>query len=82
MQDRFRGRKLHPTQNVLAAVDFDLRFTYVLAEWERSAHDSYALQDALSRPSGLKIPEAIHNTYVIYYNYHSVRLIILKCILL
>ncbi|XP_044434278.1 protein ALP1-like [Triticum aestivum] len=57
MQDRFRGRKSFPTQNVLAAVDFDLRFTYVLAGWEGSAHDSYVLQDALSRPNGLKIPE-------------------------
>lgn len=57
MQDRFRGRKHYPTQNVLAAVDFDLRFTYVLAGWEGSAHDSFVLQDALSRPSGLKILE-------------------------
>ena len=39
MQDRFRGRKSITTQNVLAAVDFDLRFTYVLAGWEGSAHD-------------------------------------------
>ncbi len=59
MQDRFRGRKHYPTQNVLAAVDFDLRFTYVLAGWEGSAHDSFVLQDALSRPSGLQIPEGI-----------------------
>jgi len=57
MQDRFRGRKSYTSQNVLAAVDFDLRFIYVLAEWEGSAHDSYVLQDALSRPNGLKIPE-------------------------
>ena len=53
------GRKHYPTQNVLAAVDFDLRFTYVLAGWEGSAHDSFVLQDALSRPSGLKIPEGM-----------------------
>lgn len=59
MQDRFRGRKHYPTQNVLAAVDFDLRFTYVLAGWEGSAHDSFVLQDALSRPSGLQILEGI-----------------------
>jgi hypothetical protein len=59
MQDRFRGRKHYPTQNILAAVDFDLKFTYVLAGWEGSAHDSFVLQDALSRPSGLKIPEGI-----------------------
>ena len=31
MQPTFRGRKHTTTQNVLAAVDFDLRFTYVLA---------------------------------------------------
>jgi hypothetical protein len=29
--DGFRGRKHTITQNVLAVVDFDLRFTYVLA---------------------------------------------------
>lgn len=57
MQDRFRGRKSITTQNVLAAVHFDLRFIYVLAGWEGSAHDSYVLQDALSRPNGLNIPE-------------------------
>ncbi|WVZ94548.1 hypothetical protein U9M48_040428 [Paspalum notatum var. saurae] len=57
MVDRFRGRKSYPTQNVLAVVDFDLRFTYVLAGWEGSAHDSLVLQDALSRKHGLKIPE-------------------------
>ncbi|CAD6203718.1 unnamed protein product [Miscanthus lutarioriparius] len=34
----FRGRKSSTTQNVLAAVDFDLRFTYVLAGWEGSAY--------------------------------------------
>jgi hypothetical protein len=55
--DRFRGRKSYPTQNVLAVVDFDLHFTYVLAGWEGSAHDSIVLHDALSRPNGLKIPE-------------------------
>ncbi len=57
MQDRFRGRKKFPSQNVLATVDFDLRFLYVLAGWEGSAHDSSVLQDALSHTNGLKIPE-------------------------
>ncbi|KAL6899879.1 hypothetical protein ACP4OV_006537 [Aristida adscensionis] len=57
IQDRFRDRKSITTQNVLAAVDFNLRFIYVLAGWEGSTHDSHVLQDALSRPTGLKIPE-------------------------
>lgn len=53
----YRGQKLYPSQNVLAVVDFDLRFTYVLAGWEGSAHDSLVLNDALTRRAGLKIPE-------------------------
>jgi hypothetical protein len=34
MQQAFRGRKKDPTQNVMVDVDFDLKFTYVLAGWE------------------------------------------------
>ena len=55
----FLGRKHNTTQNVLAAVDFDLRFTYVLAGWEGSAHDARILTDALQRPDGLKVPQGI-----------------------
>ena len=59
MQAAFRGRKNSTTQNVLAAVDFNLRFTYVLAGWEGSAHDALILADALERPSGLRVPPGI-----------------------
>ncbi|XP_052165047.1 uncharacterized protein LOC127782013 [Oryza glaberrima] len=52
----FRGRKKETTQNVMAAVDFDLRFTYVLAGWEGSAHDALILADALERDDGLSVP--------------------------
>lgn len=52
----FRGRKHYTTQNVLAAVDFDLKFTYVLAGWEGSAHDALILADALERNHGLRVP--------------------------
>ena len=58
----FLGRKHTTTQNVLAAVDFDLRFTYVLAGWEGSAHDARILTDALQRPDGLKVPQGITYT--------------------
>lgn len=51
----FRGRKHYTTQNVLAAVDFDLKFTYVLAGWEGSAHDALILADALEREDGLRV---------------------------
>jgi hypothetical protein len=47
------GTKHTTTQYVLAAVDFDLRFTYVLAGWEGSAHDAFILLDALERSDGL-----------------------------
>ena len=45
----FMRRKHTTTQNVLAAVGFDLKFTYVLAGWEGSAHDTTILADALDR---------------------------------
>uniref|UniRef100_A0A453K3T1 DDE Tnp4 domain-containing protein n=1 Tax=Aegilops tauschii subsp. strangulata TaxID=200361 RepID=A0A453K3T1_AEGTS len=40
----------------MAAVDFDLKFTYVLAGWEGSAHDALILANALEREDGLKVP--------------------------
>ncbi|RVW93204.1 putative nuclease HARBI1 [Vitis vinifera] len=46
---RYRGRKYYPTQNVLAACSFDLKFTYVLPGWEGSASDSRILDNALVR---------------------------------
>jgi hypothetical protein len=57
MQPAFRGRKHYTTQNVLAVVDFHLKFTYVLAEWEGSAHDALILADALERDDGLTVPQ-------------------------
>ncbi|XP_039134287.1 protein ALP1-like [Dioscorea cayenensis subsp. rotundata] len=57
MVSSFRSRNGFPTQNVLAVVDFDLNFTYVLAGWEESAHDSMVLRDALQRPNDLKVPQ-------------------------
>ena len=59
IQGMFHGRKDGTTENVLTTTTFDLKFTYVLAGWEGSAHDSRVLNDTLSRPRGLKIPEGI-----------------------
>ena len=44
---------------MLAAISFDLKFTYVLAGWEGSAHDSRVLNDAFVRPGGFSIPNGI-----------------------
>ena len=57
MEHAFPGRKSYATQNVMAAVDFDLRFTYVLASWEGTAHDALVLRDALERENGLRVPQ-------------------------
>jgi hypothetical protein len=61
MQVAFMGSKHTTTQNVLAAVDFDLRFTYVLAGWESFAHDALILSHALARPNGLIVPPGTTN---------------------
>jgi hypothetical protein len=57
MEPSFRGRNNHTTQNVMAAVDFDLCFTYVLAGWEGTSHDALVLRDDLERENGLRIPQ-------------------------
>lgn len=44
----YRNRKGYLTQNVLAACDFDMKFTYVLPGWEGSAHDARVLGDAVT----------------------------------
>ncbi|XP_070022515.1 uncharacterized protein [Nicotiana sylvestris] len=54
---RYRGRKDYPTQNVLVACTFDLKFTYVLAGWEGTASDSRIMKEALNRQDLLKLPE-------------------------
>lgn len=65
----FRGRKHFPTQNVIAAVDFDLKFTYVLAGWEESAHDALILADALERDDGLRVPPGTEPTVPCHCNF-------------
>ena len=59
IKGRFRGRKGGTTQNVLAAISFNLKFTYVLVGWEGSAHNSRVLNDAFARPGGFSIPDGI-----------------------
>jgi hypothetical protein len=42
-------------------VDFDLKFIYVLAGWEGSAHDASILNGSLNRPDGIHLPEGKFN---------------------
>ena len=46
LQSAYRNRKDYSSQNVLAIVDFVLKFTYIIARWEGSVHDARALRDA------------------------------------
>ena len=48
---------------MMAAVDFDLKFTYVLAGWEGSAHDAFILADALERNDGFFVPAGISEPF-------------------
>ena len=42
-------RKGMTTQNVMAACDFDMWFTFVISGWPGSAHDMTVFKDAISR---------------------------------
>ncbi|KAI7934986.1 hypothetical protein MJO28_016383 [Puccinia striiformis f. sp. tritici] len=48
-QQLFRNRKGFIAQNVLAVVNFDLEFLYVLAGWEGSTHNSRVIADAFDK---------------------------------
>ena len=45
----------------MAVVDFNLKFTYVLAGWEGSAHDALILADAIDRNDGFIVSEGNWN---------------------
>ncbi|KAF8395559.1 hypothetical protein HHK36_019507 [Tetracentron sinense] len=46
-QPRYCTRKGRIAQNVMAAIGFDMKFTYVLAGWEGSARDAKVLRSAI-----------------------------------
>jgi hypothetical protein len=57
MKGVFRGRKTYATQHVMATLELDLRFTYVLAGWEGSVHGALVVADALAHERGLQVPQ-------------------------
>ncbi|XP_047060901.1 uncharacterized protein LOC124667687 [Lolium rigidum] len=46
----------YTSQNVLAICDFDMRFTFVVAGWPGSAHDTRILHHALANFSSFPVP--------------------------
>jgi hypothetical protein len=67
MQQAFRGRKKDPTQNIMVAMDFDFKFTYVFAGWEGSAHDALVLADAIERDDGFTVPQGNYIPYSMHF---------------
>ena len=51
----YQNRKGWLSQNVFAVCNFNLEFTYILAGWERSAHDSCVLKNAIAN-GGMYVP--------------------------
>jgi hypothetical protein len=47
-QTPYRNRHGYPSQNIMAAVSFDMTFSYVAAGWEGSASDQAVLRWALT----------------------------------
>jgi hypothetical protein len=66
MQQAFRGRKKDLTQIVMVAMNYDLKFTYVLAGWEGSAHDATGLADVVDREDGFSVPRGNNTTHLIH----------------
>ncbi|XP_027171480.1 uncharacterized protein LOC113771051 [Coffea eugenioides] len=59
------------SQNVMAMCDHDMRFIYVYAGWERSAHDAQVLESALAYPSDFPLPQP-GNYYLVDAAYRNV----------
>ena len=47
----YHNRKGFTSQNVMAVVDFEMKFTYLVAGWEGSCHDARVLNVATSNPA-------------------------------
>ena len=83
-QPRYRGRKGIPTQNILAVCDFEMRFTFVSAGWEGSAHDTRIFSETLERPHlrftypppGLFLPTLMHAIFTLFIFSNLIDLIL------
>jgi hypothetical protein len=77
----WRCSKGYNSQNVLAAVDFDMNFVYVLAGWEGSAYDSRVLRSAIAEkgfsapPNKYYLADAGYSSFggLCLVPYHKVR---------
>ncbi|KAL7233719.1 hypothetical protein ACSBR1_017352 [Camellia fascicularis] len=61
-QNTFHGCKSTVSQNVLAACDFDMLFTFINSGWEGSAHDNAILVGSITR-ADLQFPHPPNGKY-------------------
>jgi hypothetical protein len=47
--------KVTQHKNVMPAVDFDIRFTFMMVDWEGTTYNALILRDALKRENGLRV---------------------------
>jgi hypothetical protein len=47
--------KVTQHKNVMAAIDFDIRFTFMMVGWEGTTYNALILRDALKRENGLRV---------------------------
>ena len=55
-QVAYMNRHGQATQNALAICNFDMRFSYIYAGWEGSAHDARVSNGALTGPTHFPLP--------------------------
>ncbi|GAV74171.1 DDE_4 domain-containing protein, partial [Cephalotus follicularis] len=67
------GRKGIPTQNVMAACNFDMQFIFAWAGWEGSTHDTRTFYAALRRTQ-IKFPHHPTGNLLIYESQISTQL--------
>ncbi|KAG8372299.1 hypothetical protein BUALT_Bualt12G0051800 [Buddleja alternifolia] len=58
----YRGKKVEPTQNVIAACSFDLCFTFVMCGWEGTTNDSRIFFECITNPEN-KFPMPVGDKY-------------------
>ncbi|KAL4586007.1 hypothetical protein LXL04_010637 [Taraxacum kok-saghyz] len=61
---KYIGRKGYATQNIMAVCDFNMCFTFVLAGWEGTAHDTRIFNEALRRQE-LRFPHPAGDKYYV-----------------
>ena len=66
-QPKYRNRKGSTTQNVMAICDFDMRFTFVVAGWPGSVHDTRVWADARAEYPSFPHPPNGNDSYMHFF---------------